>query len=190
MEKNRDWLSVSNSSLLGFVMLLFSGMFTQPLERIMPPYGYLLRFLMYTVFTFASVRFLVKQEELTLEECRITKVRLHPPGILFAVFLPIVMVLWKIHGEPGYFIYSQMSTEQSMELVFYLMFHTGFCSGIVEEVMFRGALTRICEEGFSRRFAWVVPTILFTLPHLRNIGSSLDFFSTSRVSSASKDERK
>ena len=60
MEKTHDWLSVSNCSLLGFVLLLFSGMFTQPLERIMPPYGYLFRFLAYTVLTFASVKFLVK----------------------------------------------------------------------------------------------------------------------------------
>lgn len=127
MEKTHDWLSVSNCSLLCFVLLLFSGMFTQPLERITPPYGYLYRFLAYTALTFVSVRFLTKKEGLTLECCRITKVRLHPLGILFAVFLPIIMILWKIHGEPGHFAYNQMSTEQSLEIMFYLMFHTGFC---------------------------------------------------------------
>ncbi|MBE5972262.1 MAG: CPBP family intramembrane metalloprotease [Lachnoclostridium sp.] len=178
MEKKRDWINVLSCLLGGFVLLCFSGIISQPLEKIMPPYGYLFRFLVYAALTIASVKYLTKQAGITLEQCRITKVRLHPLGILFAICLPVVMVLWTIHGEPGHFVYNQMSTEQAMEILFYLMFHTGFCSGIVEEMMFRGALTRICEEKVGRRLAWIMPTFLFVLPHLRNISSPLDFWST------------
>lgn len=153
-------------------------MITMPLEKVIPPFGYLFRFLTYMILTFVGIRSLAKRNRLTLQECRITKIRLHPLGLFFSVLFPIIMIVWKIHGEPGRFVYNEMSFESAMEIVFYLMFHTGFCSGIVEEVMFRGVLTRICEDSFARRFAWIMPTFLFVLPHLRNIGSMADFMNT------------
>lgn len=178
MEKKRDWLSITNNTFMGFVWLFFVGMLTMPLEKVMPPYGYLFRFLAYMILTFVGVRFLAKCNGLTLQECYITKIRLHPLGLFFSIFFPIAMIVWKIHGEPGRFVYNEIQLEQALEIILYLMFHTGFCSGIVEEMMFRGALTRICEERFGKQVAWVFPTFLFVLPHLRNIGSLADLWNT------------
>ena len=178
MENKRDWLSVTNSTFLGVVWLLFVGMITMPLEKTVPPFGYLFRFLTYMILTFWGVRSLAKGNGLTLQECRVTKIRLHPLGLFFTVLFPVIMIVWKIHGEPGRFVYNEMSFETALEIVFYLMFHTGFCSGIVEEVMFRGVLTRICEDGFGKRVAWILPTFFFVLPHLRNIQSVSDFLNT------------
>ena len=62
---------------------------------------------------------------------------------------------------------NSMSSRQTMATVFYLLFGTGFCSGITEEMMFRGYMTKISERHWGKISAIIAPTLLFTLGHYR-----------------------
>ena len=154
--------------LLAFAAILIMGAMTMGLVA-MRPIGYLIRCVLYCSLVFVVIRHLALVYGITLEECRITPPRFTFIGICVAILLPTLMLLYQIHGQEGLFIVNQsLEKEYIIDTILYLLFYTGFCSGIVEEIVFRGFMTGVCEQQFGRKFALVIPTILFILPHLRN----------------------
>ncbi|MCI9569169.1 MAG: CPBP family intramembrane metalloprotease [Lachnospiraceae bacterium] len=55
---------------------------------------------------------------------------------------------------------------------FYLIFYTGFCSSIVEEMVFRGYLVKLSENRWDRRKGMILPGLLFGLVHSFPFGTS------------------
>ncbi len=65
---------------------------------------------------------------------------------------------WSIHQNPAAHVLGP---------VFRAIFYSGFCSGIVEEMMFRGYLAKLSEQRWGTKHALWLPSILFAFGHFR-----------------------
>ena len=82
-------------------------------------------------------------------------------GMGIAFFSIVVGVLWLA----GSYHVTGMHAHPAWVHDFILF---GLCAGIAEEIMFRGVLFRMCEEGMGTWFAMVVSALAFGAVHLGN----------------------
>lgn len=162
-------------SVFTFSIFWFIGVFTAGLNRMMIPYGYLIRFIAYAWLIYAFINWLCSMNAWRPSDCRIPRFRLSLRGILVAVLLPVLFLFICVGMQSGHWIINIMPREEKVERVFFLLFGTGFCSGIVEEMMFRGYLTKISEQRWGKIKGMIIPTALFVLGHYRAGSASFSF---------------
>jgi membrane protease YdiL (CAAX protease family) len=94
------------------------------------------------------------------------------PGLLtglaagLCLFSAVVGVMWIV----GSYRITGMNAEAPWV---YECVRFGLCAGLAEEILFRGVLFRICEEGLGTVFALVVSAVLFGAFHIGNEGASV-----------------
>jgi membrane protease YdiL (CAAX protease family) len=93
------------------------------------------------------------------------------PGLLaglaagLGLFSAVVGVMWMVGS------YHVTGTNPQAPWAYeFIVF--GLCAGIAEEILFRGVLYRLCEEGLGTWFALVVSAVLFGAVHIANEGAT------------------
>ena len=160
-------------SFLCMFCVLLAGSLTSGIARVFFPLGYVLRFLVYAGLTFLIVRKLCSMSGLTMPECRITSFRLSFLSVFWAVLLPVFLFAAACMGSRGSWQMCSRLTKEHLENLFYSLFYTGICSGLVEEAAFRGYMLSLCERRLGKAGAFLVSTFFFVLPHV--YGSGGDF---------------
>jgi membrane protease YdiL (CAAX protease family) len=84
-------------------------------------------------------------------------------GVVF--FSAVIGVLWIVGS------YHVTGTNAHAPWVYEFILY-GVCAGVAEEIMFRGVLFRICEEGLGTWFAVVFSSLAFGAIHLGNSGAT------------------
>ena len=93
------------------------------------------------------------------------------PGLLaglaagFGLFSAVVGVMWIVGS------YHITGTNPNAAWI-YEFIRFGLCAGVAEEILFRGVLYRICEEGLGTWFALSVTALLFGAMHITNEGAT------------------
>lgn len=157
-------------SFLGFLLLYLIGIITKDFIYLIPPYGYLFRFVIYIFLTYLVIIQLARGANLTLNDCRIPQPHFSMLGFGSAVFLLLIFSAIPIWGHSGYWSFN---TENLMPLkreFFESFFYSGFCSGIVEEMMFRGYIAKISENRWGSVKGAILPTLLFSFGHCLRSG--------------------
>ena len=149
--------------------LLFSAVElpVRPLYPILRMSGcLLLTYLLFWLYTAKGLRMRMEDFGIT---CSVQKW-----GILLAVLLPLFVVsVYLLIGDPAVnavpFGEALLTAAASLAI--------GAKSGILEEMLFRGYMMRLLESGWNRRFAILVPSVVFGLLHI----PSMDTFSIAGV---------
>ena len=95
-------------------------------------------------------------------------------GILLAVLLPLFVVsVYLLIGDTAV---NAVPFGEAL-LIAAASLAIGAKSGILEEMLFRGYMMRLLESGWNRRFAILVPSVVFGLLHI----PSMDTFSIAGV---------
>ena len=165
-------LTVLLYSFLGTFLTLFAGTVTHSMIKILPPYGYALRADVYVCSAYIVVKGLSKSVGLTLADCRIPYPHISVRGICSAVLISVLFLGINIWGQPGSWRFHAKTWKETEEAFFYLIFYTGFCSSIVEEMVFRGYLVKLSENRWGRRKGMILPGLLFGLVHSFPFGTS------------------
>lgn len=152
-------------SFLGWILFLLVGIILQAFSWIMTPYGYVFRFLLFVFCVYKIIFHLGEMSSLSLNDCRICFPKVSRYGLILSIFLPIIFQSIEICGQSGHWEINKMSLYVCKEKILYLLFYTGLCSGITEEMMFRGYLTKLSEQYCGKIKGILLPTILFTIGH-------------------------
>lgn len=155
------------ASVRAAVLFYLLGMLLEGIGKIWPPMGYLLRFVLFSFLTCLLIRRLAGSWKLTLTDCRILPFSLHTKGIMTAVLLPVLFFLVETGFSQGHWSIHQNPAAHVLGPVFRAIFYSGFCSGIVEEMMFRGYLAKLSEQRWGTKHALWLPSILFAFGHFR-----------------------
>ena len=153
--------------LFGTFLQFLIGVSTSGLNRMMVPYGYLLRFIAYVVPLYLVIGWLCRQKQMTLADCRIPRFGLSWRGPSVAALLFMAFAGALLFMQPGHWVVGDMPGAAVRERLFFLLFGSGFCSGMTEEMMFRGYLTKISEWQWGKVKGMIAPTVLFILIHYR-----------------------
>lgn len=166
MQKERMPLStVLLYSFSAVFLTFFVGVMTQGMAKVLPPYGYAFRAVVYVSAVYMMVKCLSKSAGMTLTDCRIPYPCVSVRGIGIAVMISILFLGINIWGQPGYWRFHAKTWKEAEEAFFYLIFYTGFCSGIVEEMVFRGYLVKLSEKRWGRWKGMILPGLLFGFVH-------------------------
>lgn len=171
-KSNTDICKIFLYSFLGLALFFLVGIISKNVSHFMIPYGYVLHFVLYTFGVYTIISYLSKIYGLSLIECRISSPKFTLCGITVSAALPIIFWTIEICGQSGYWKFNEMPRSQIIEKIFYLFFYTGLCSGLVEEMMFRGYLTKISEQHWGKIKGILLPTFLFIIGHC-NLGDRL-----------------
>ena len=135
-----------------------------------PLYGFFFRFIIYVFLTYLVVNQLARCSDVTLTDCRIPRPHISLPGFGSAVLLIVIFSGMPIWGHAGYWSFNTENIMQLKTGFFESFFYSGFCSGIVEEMMFRGYITKISENQWGSVKGIILPTLLFSLGHCLTLG--------------------
>ncbi len=135
-----------------------------------PPYGFFFRFIIYVFLTYLVINQLARCSDVTLTDCRIPRPHVSLPGFGSAVLLIVIFSGIPIWGHSGYWSFNTENIMQLKTRFFESFFYSGFCSGIVEEMMFRGYITKISENRWGSVRGIILPTLLFSLGHCLTLG--------------------
>ncbi len=127
--------------------------------------------ILYPVFTYIGLKFVAKKMlGKSLKEFRIDKPKLKWYWCITALLLPIfVIVLFVLYGGSV----SALNTDISRKIVIAIsgVAYYSIAAGIVEEMVFRGAIMGALEKEFNLPIAIMLPSILFGVVHI--FGNSL-----------------
>lgn len=166
-ENRRSFSETVFALLFGVFLQLLIGISTSGLNRMMIPYGYLLRFVAYAGLLYWAIVGLCRKKKMALADCRIPRFSLSWRGPSVAVLLFVAFAGALLFMQPGRWVVGDMPGAALRERMFFLLFGTGFCSGITEEMMFRGYLTKISERQWGKIKGMIPPTALFIMVHYR-----------------------
>lgn len=126
----------------------------------------LLTYLLFWLYTAKGLRMRMEDFGIT---CSVQKW-----GILLAVLLPLFVVsVYLLIGDTAV---NAVPFGEAL-LIAAASLAIGAKSGILEEMLFRGYMMRLLESGWNRRFAILVPSVVFGLLHI----PSMDTFSIAGV---------
>lgn len=152
-------------SFLGFFLIQLIGIITKNVIYLIPPYGFFLRFIIYVFFTYLVIIKLTASTDMSLNDCRIPYPHFGILGIGSSIMLILIFSGIPIWGHSGYWSFNTENLTQFKTPFFESFFYSGFCSGIVEEMMFRGYITKISENHWGRVKGFILPTLLFSFGH-------------------------
>lgn len=101
----------------------------------------------------------------TLADIRVTPFRLSLFWAVVAVMMPLMVVVLSIVAG-GHWEISPFSNEMKGVSIGWAVCYVGLATGIVEEAIFRGFLLATLEQRMGRRFAIIVPSVLFGVVHV------------------------
>ena len=155
------------SSLLFDLLFSVVELPVRPLYPILRMSGcLLLTYLLFWLYTAQGLRMCMEDFGIT---CSVQKW-----GILLAVLLPLFVVsVYLLIGDPAV---NAVPFGEAL-LIAAASLAIGAKSGILEEMLFRGYMMRLLESGWNRRFAILVPSVVFGLLHI----PSMDTFSIAGV---------
>lgn len=103
----------------------------------------------------------------SMQECRIGSVHMKLRWLIVAIVLPLGVTGISV-CFPGTMIANELSRQEMWGLMMKQVFVYGISGGIVEEMIFRGVIMSSVEKASSRRWAIIVPSIIFALGHVAN----------------------
>lgn len=168
------WKKALLGSFLSVVSLIVSQLLAQGIGEILTMIkvpGYvtaIISSVLYPLLTFLCLNVIIeKQMNIPLNTLRFKKFRLNIIGTVIAVFLPAFVVIFYLFMQ-GEWIESDISQAEKITVAV-----TGICfysiaGGIVEEMVFRGAIMGLLEKWKNIRVAVIVPSMLFGLIHILN----------------------
>ena len=134
--------------------------------------GYAVTGIFYPIITFLAVKLLCEKFlKMPLNDCKMPKFTLRPIWAAVAVVMPCLVSL-VLCLTPGHWQNNMMNGVESSQIITRAVFVVGIGSGLVEEMLFRGAIMSAMEKRWNRYVAIFVPSVLFGLIHI--IGRRLD----------------
>lgn len=152
-------------SLLPISLMFAAGTLLRVTIAAFGAFGYVLRFVCYVGIVRWVISWCAKNTGLTMDDCRIPRLYFSIRGILAAVLLPASIILLEIFGQPGHWEVAGLPQGELVERVLYLLFYSGFCSGITEEMVFRGYVLRLNERQWGKIQGMLIAAILFAMLH-------------------------
>lgn len=101
----------------------------------------------------------------TLADIRVMPFRLSPFWAVVAVVMPLMVVVLSVVAG-GHWEISPFSNEMKGAALGWAVCYVGLATGFVEEAIFRGFLLTTLEWRMGRRFAIIVPSVLFGIVHV------------------------
>lgn len=134
-------------------------------------------FLAIIIFVFGSKQYVEKIMKLKLSALRVRYKKPDAFWIIVAVLIPSLVVLFYYATDRAVLMHGKSDSYNTIRFFTHLIFISGLCAGIVEEIFFRGILLGYLERKYGIVYAILISSILFGTPHLLNV----DIFSVALI---------
>ncbi len=129
-------------------------------------FGNLLSTIIYIGVVIILMKIMInKYWKMSLSECRITLPSVPLRWIIVAIILPAIVfsIIFLLKGE---WIKNDLNMNEMLYLITDHILIKAICAGIVEEIIFRGAMLTVLEKKWGMKVAVIIPSIIFTIGHL------------------------
>lgn len=143
--------------------------------------GGLIASVLYPILTYLGLKLIFKKiYKIQLSELGIKKFRIKPIWCITAVLLPLVVVLAFLFMDGSWSVFNASDDVLADIMIKISVIVTGIglysiAGGIVEEMVFRGAIMGLIRKNHNLKSAVIIPSVLFGLIHI--IGNDLNFTS-------------
>lgn len=107
----------------------------------------------------------------SLRDCRVKKPATFVPWLVCAFALPVLVCCFFIFCTPGVFAAHTLTEQQRAVILTHAVLGTCLTAGITEELLFRGFIMRILEARWGKYVAIIVPSLIFGIVHVTNMGT-------------------
>ncbi|MCQ9291520.1 CPBP family intramembrane metalloprotease [Staphylococcus hyicus] len=165
--------------IIGLLIMVFSQGIGALWEEILPNFGLgnILFGLTYISVAYVLIRLWVRRGlKSTLNNYRITKVKIDRPVLILALLLPLCVYTFYFLFIPGeFFVDLSQSPNDIINQISFTLFVNALAAAIVEEFVLRGVLMGYIESQFNIQIAIVTTAIFFATIHLLNgVSSAVD----------------
>lgn len=130
--------------------------------------GYVISAILYPLFTFLCLKITIeKLLKIPLNTLRFRRFKLNIAGIAIAILMPAVVVTAYLFMQ-GEWVESGISQAEKITVAVTGICYYSIAAGIVEEMVFRGAVMGLLEKWKNIKIAMIVPSVLFGLIHILN----------------------
>ena len=108
------------------------------------------------------------------------RVKIKKPDIFWifaSLLVRSLVVLFYFVSDKAIIVQNNFDLHHTIHFLIRIVFISGLCAGIVEEILFRGILLGYLEKKYGLVSALIISSLLFGVPHLLNI----DVFSISLI---------
>ncbi len=91
---------------------------------------------------------------------------------IVAVIMPVAICLFYIFFTKGTFVKGQFSKEDLIYAFVLSVFSLGIRAAVTEEIIFRGMILKVFQEGFGKKYAVIISGLLFAVQHFAVIDTS------------------
>lgn len=158
--------------IIGLLIMVFSQGIGALWEEILPNFGLgnILFGLTYISVAYVLIRLWVRRGlKSTLNNYRITKVKIDRPVLILALLLPLCVYTFYFLFIPGeFFVDLSQSPNAIINQISFTLFVNALAAAIVEEFVLRGVLMGYIESQFNIQIAIVTTAIFFATIHLLN----------------------
>lgn len=130
-----------------------------------------------TIFLLGSKFYVERIMKLKLSNLRVKLKKPDTFWILVSILIPSLVVLFYYLTDKAVIINNSSDSHHTILFFIRILFVSGLCAGIVEEIFFRGILLGYLEKKYGIVTAVIISSLLFGSPHLLNV----DIFSVSLI---------
>lgn len=156
-------------STLLFVLL---GMFLAPLADFLSPLGPFLRMMISTFLTYGIIKVLCNLADLDMNDCNLAFKGVSGRGIGISLVLIAAFFFLRTGGKQGQWKLNDAFLAMSISNAIACLC-SSFCSGITEEMFFRGYLTALSRRCWGKWLCIWLPTVFFVLGHTPVLGKNV-----------------
>lgn len=176
MDGNNEvtWKKALLGSLLAIFSLIISQLLSQGFGELfamvkIPQYiAAVISAILYPLFTFLCLKITIeKLLKIPLNTLRFRGFKLNIAGIAIAILMPAVVVTAYLFMQ-GEWVESGISQAEKITVAVTGICYYSIAAGIVEEMVFRGAVMGLLEKWKNIKIAMIVPSVLFGLIHILN----------------------